>query len=164
VDTGITVPGSGQYVIPPQDYDLWASSSDVVAPIGLTTLVVNDGSGDLNPSDGIDLIKGIFPSTVIVSSVTDPVTVDSITNPVTVDSILTPVLIDDTDPVNIEGTVFIDDTDPVDVDITNKGFDDDEYDRRTDTIETLIQCMVDEQKQTNKLLRLILGYDLDADF
>ena len=39
---------------------MWAASSDVVTEVGASNLVVNDGSFDLNISDGIDLIKGIF--------------------------------------------------------------------------------------------------------
>lgn len=63
-DTGITVPASGQYTIPQQDYPLFAASSDVVALVGASTLVVNDGSFDLSISDGIDLLKGVFPKTI----------------------------------------------------------------------------------------------------
>ena len=60
-DTGVTVPASGQYVIPPEDYLIWAASSDVVTKVGDSTLTVNDGSDDLTISIGIDLIKGLFP-------------------------------------------------------------------------------------------------------
>lgn len=66
-DTGVTVPASGQYVIPPQDYPLWAASSDAVTEVGNGTIVVNDGSADLSISDGIDLIKGIFRRFIISS-------------------------------------------------------------------------------------------------
>lgn len=64
-DTGVTVPASGQYTIPPQDYPLWAASSDVITVVGDSTLTVNDGSSDLTISDGIDLIKGLFPTFII---------------------------------------------------------------------------------------------------
>lgn len=63
-DTGITINNGSQYTIPPQDYLLWAASSDAVTFIGASSLVVNDGSSDLSISDGVDLIKGIFPTTV----------------------------------------------------------------------------------------------------
>lgn len=59
-DVGVTIPASGQYVIPPTEYWLWAASSDVVTKIGDSTLTVNDGSVDLTISDGVDLVKGIF--------------------------------------------------------------------------------------------------------
>jgi hypothetical protein len=51
----------GSYTIPPQDYLLWAASSNVITFIGAGDLVVNDGSVDLNISDGTDLIKGLYP-------------------------------------------------------------------------------------------------------
>jgi hypothetical protein len=64
IDTGVTVPGSGQYTIPAQDYLLWAASSNIVTQVGAGNIVVNDGSTDLSISDGIDLIKGLFPSKI----------------------------------------------------------------------------------------------------
>lgn len=70
-DTGISIPASpGSYLIPPQDYLLWAASSNIVTKVGDGSIIVNDGSSDLSISDGIDLIKGIFPSDsgVLVSS------------------------------------------------------------------------------------------------
>ena len=63
-DTGVTIPALSSYTIPPQDYLLWAASSNTVTFVGSTTLVVNDGSVDLTISNGIDLIKGIFPKTI----------------------------------------------------------------------------------------------------
>lgn len=70
-DTGITVPASGSYVIPQQDDLLWAASSNVITKISdlavsptVSTLKVNDGSVDLNISDGTDLIKGLFPTKI----------------------------------------------------------------------------------------------------
>lgn len=64
-DTGISISASpATYTIPQQDYPLWAGSSNVVARVGSGNIVVNDGSFDLNPSDGMDLIKGLFPSKI----------------------------------------------------------------------------------------------------
>lgn len=61
VDTGVTIAASpGSYTIPPQDYLIWAASSDVITFIGSGDLVVNDGSFDLNINQGTDLILGIF--------------------------------------------------------------------------------------------------------
>jgi hypothetical protein len=60
-DTGVTIPNATNYTIPPTDYTLWASSSNVITKIGAALLVVNDGSTDLSISDGTDLIKGNYP-------------------------------------------------------------------------------------------------------
>lgn len=66
VDVGnVIVPGSGSYTIPPQDYQLFAASSNTVSLVGAATIKVNDGSTDLSISDGIDLIKGIFPRLLV---------------------------------------------------------------------------------------------------
>lgn len=65
-DTGITISASpGTYTIPAQDYLLWNASSDIIVHIGNGAIVVNDGSFDLSPSDGMDLIKGIFKRSII---------------------------------------------------------------------------------------------------
>lgn len=60
------IPASpGTLTIPPQDYLLWAQSSDIITYLNdaspTPSVTVNDGSFDLNPSDGVDLIKGIHP-------------------------------------------------------------------------------------------------------
>jgi hypothetical protein len=65
-DMGVSVPGSGQYTIPSQDYPLWVSSDDVITYIGAGTIVVNNGTDDLGKSAGIDLIKGIFPQPLVI--------------------------------------------------------------------------------------------------
>lgn len=62
----VNIPASpGSYTIPPQDYLLWAQSSDIITYLNdaspTPSITVNDGSFDLNPSDGVDLIKGIHP-------------------------------------------------------------------------------------------------------
>lgn len=76
-DTGVSIPNASQYTIQPQDYLLWAASSDVVTQVGNGNLVVNDGSFDLSISDGIDLIKGLFPSEVTINNSGDsPVKID----------------------------------------------------------------------------------------
>jgi hypothetical protein len=66
-DTGVSISGLSSYTIPEQDYLLWAASSNVVSYIGDGTLVVNDGSFDLSISNGVDLVKGLFPSKVLVN-------------------------------------------------------------------------------------------------
>ncbi len=72
-DTGITISANSDYTIPSQDYMIWAASSDAVTKIGDGTLVVNDGSADLSISDGVDLIKGIFPTRMKVTDGTNDV-------------------------------------------------------------------------------------------
>lgn len=72
-DTGISIAASpGEYTIPQQDYLLWAASSDIITYIGNGSLVVNDGSFDLSISNGTDLIKGLFPTEIIVNQGTIP--------------------------------------------------------------------------------------------
>ena len=61
-DTGISIPSLTAYTIPPQDYLLWAASSNILSPVGLGSIVVSDGFSSLNPSYGIDYLKGIFPT------------------------------------------------------------------------------------------------------
>jgi hypothetical protein len=61
----IPTAGPSTYTIPPQDYLLWAQSSDILTYLNdaspTPSITVTDGSFDLNPSDGVDLIKGIHP-------------------------------------------------------------------------------------------------------
>lgn len=47
-DTGITIPASGQYEIPPHDYGLWESSTDVQTQIAAGNLIGNTGTRDLD--------------------------------------------------------------------------------------------------------------------
>lgn len=71
-DTGTLLPILPEtFTIPPQDYWIWAASSDIIGPIGVGDVVVNDGSFDLTISDGTDLIKGIFPNPVTLRGDTD---------------------------------------------------------------------------------------------
>ena len=80
-DTGVTIQPGAQnaYTIPPTDYLLWADSSDIITEVGNGNIVVNDGSSDLSISDGIDLIKGIFPNPVGVDiTKVNGVAVDSV--------------------------------------------------------------------------------------
>lgn len=63
-DVGVTISASGSYTVQVADYLLFASSSNVVTKVGDGTLVVNDGSSNLSISDGMDLIKDIFPKKI----------------------------------------------------------------------------------------------------
>lgn len=65
-DTGVTIPASGQYTINPSEFLIWAQSDDIVTEVGNGNVTINDGSDDLNISDGIDLIKGIFQKSRII--------------------------------------------------------------------------------------------------
>lgn len=51
-DTGITIAAMSSYLIPPQDYLLWAASVNVLTPIGSGAIVVNDGLRDLSATYG----------------------------------------------------------------------------------------------------------------
>jgi len=58
-DTGITI-GVGapnQYTIPPQDYLLWAASSDITTEVTAGNIVVKDSVGDLNATDGNNYLE-----------------------------------------------------------------------------------------------------------
>jgi len=63
-DTGVSVPASGTYTIPSQDYLLWAASDNIVTYIGNSTVTINDGTSDLSINNGTDLILGNFPSQI----------------------------------------------------------------------------------------------------
>jgi len=56
-DTGITIPASGQYVIPEFDYLLWAQSSDFIVEVDADKLIVNNGLFDLTKEETIYFIK-----------------------------------------------------------------------------------------------------------
>ena len=62
-DVSETIPAMSTVVIPVADYKKWSLSSDFLTYVNDATtpsLVVNDGSQDLRPSRGVDLIKGFF--------------------------------------------------------------------------------------------------------
>lgn len=61
-DTGVTVTTSTNLTIPPFEYNLYAESDDIIPLIGNNSIIVNDGSKDLSPSQGINLIQGNFPT------------------------------------------------------------------------------------------------------
>lgn len=67
-DMGVTVPAMGSYTIPATDYALWMTSNDIIVYVGAGTLVINNGTVDLGKSDGIDLIKGVFPQPLVLRS------------------------------------------------------------------------------------------------
>ena len=77
---GVIIAASpGSYTIPPQDYLLWAQSSDIITDLHDTSptpsITVNDGSVDLNPSDGMDLIKGLFPRLFVYDPIVENVSI-----------------------------------------------------------------------------------------
>jgi hypothetical protein len=64
IDVGDTVPANGQLTVNPQDYGEYAASDEIVTLIGNGSIVVNDGSRDLNISEGIRLIQGGFTNKI----------------------------------------------------------------------------------------------------
>lgn len=61
-DTGVSVSASSSYTIPPQDYSIFAASSDVIRALSNNSLTLNDGGNDItNLSSAIDIIKGWCP-------------------------------------------------------------------------------------------------------
>jgi hypothetical protein len=60
LDVGVTIPSTSSYVIPPQNYPLFAASSDTIRSLSdVFGLILNDGGNDiLVLSDAIDIIKG----------------------------------------------------------------------------------------------------------
>lgn len=87
-DTGITInPGvPNQYTIPSNDYLLWAASDNIITEVGAGNIVVNDGSTDLAISDGIDLIKGLFPKKMGVLAGDDLTQIGHVGDRIKVDS------------------------------------------------------------------------------
>jgi hypothetical protein len=65
-DVGQTIAASSNFTINAQEYDLYATSNDVVELIGDGTLIVNDGSFDLDKADGIRLIQGGFTNKIVL--------------------------------------------------------------------------------------------------
>lgn len=77
---GVIVPVlPSTYTIPPQDYLLWAQSSDIITYLNdaspTPSITVSDGSVDLNPSDGMDLIKGLFPRPFVYDPIVENVSI-----------------------------------------------------------------------------------------
>ena len=63
-DTGQTVSINGSLTINPQDYDLYSASEDMVSLIGSGSIIVNNGSEDLDKASGIRLIQGGFANRI----------------------------------------------------------------------------------------------------
>ncbi len=59
-DVGINLIAASSYTVPAQDYMLWAASSNVIVYIGNGSVVVNDGTYDLSPAQGVGYIQGSF--------------------------------------------------------------------------------------------------------
>lgn len=59
-DVGQSVPGSGQLVIDPVDYPLFANSNNVIQKLADNTLKLNDGINDLSLSHALDALKGAY--------------------------------------------------------------------------------------------------------
>jgi len=59
-DVGVSIPANSQYTIQSQDYLIWAASSDVITFIGSGSIIVNDGSQDLEKALGTSLLQGNY--------------------------------------------------------------------------------------------------------
>lgn len=106
-DTGVSIPASGQYAIPPQDYLLWAASSNAISYIGSGNLVVNDGSVDLNISDGTDLLKGLYPKKFGVLSGDDLTQIGHIGDRLKVDAGEVEIKNDSGNPIPVQGNLSV---------------------------------------------------------
>lgn len=79
-DTGVSIPATDQYLIPPQDYLIWAASDNIVTFVGSGDIVANDGSSDLSINDGIKLIQGLSPKDGRIVGNTDQTLIGNITD------------------------------------------------------------------------------------
>ncbi len=89
-DTGISVPASPtSYTIPPQDYPLWAASSDIITSVGSGAIIVSDGTFNLAKADAVALLQGNFKQTDFISSLknNDRLKVDVLFNGLTTDNV-----------------------------------------------------------------------------
>lgn len=68
-DVGLTIPANSNYTIQTTDYLLWAGSGDVIVEISSGNFIINDGSFDLAISEGVDLIKGLYPKKISIDGV-----------------------------------------------------------------------------------------------
>lgn len=73
-DVGVTISANGQFTIPATEYPIWAASEDILSPLVSGDLIINNGTSDLNVSDGLDAIRGYIPKTVEVSNSAIPIT------------------------------------------------------------------------------------------
>lgn len=60
LDSGLSVPASGQITVNAQDFLDLANSNDIYSFIGSGDIVVNDGSTDLSITDAVGIIKSTF--------------------------------------------------------------------------------------------------------
>jgi len=56
-DVGVTIPASGEYIIPPTEYLLWVSSDDIITEIDNENVIINDGVNDLSVIEGKNYLK-----------------------------------------------------------------------------------------------------------
>jgi len=84
-DTGISIAANSSYTIPPQDYLLWAASTNITTPVTNGSIVVNDGVLDLTNANGIDLNRALdfllYPDTAFnVRFLSSPERANSLTS------------------------------------------------------------------------------------
>lgn len=56
-DTGVTIANNSSYTIPPQDYDLWASSTDIITEVTGLGIEVSNGTETLTVTQGLQLLE-----------------------------------------------------------------------------------------------------------
>jgi len=61
-DTGVSIDQNSSYEIPPQMFWYWVNSEDIVPFIQSEDIVVNDGTNDLDPVNGVSYIRGDIPN------------------------------------------------------------------------------------------------------
>ncbi len=57
-DVGITIPALSQYTIDPVEYGLFARSTDTIGKLSSGDIVMNNGTDDLPPLEGIAWLQG----------------------------------------------------------------------------------------------------------
>ncbi len=57
-DVGITIPALSQYTIDPVEYGLFARSTDTIGQLSSADIVMNNGTVDLVPLEGIAWLQG----------------------------------------------------------------------------------------------------------
>lgn len=75
-DTGVHIDSGENYIIDSQTYLLWTNSLDVIPLITSGDLVINNGTYDLSPADGIRFLQ--YPDRLLIkqngTSITDVAT------------------------------------------------------------------------------------------
>ncbi len=71
-DVGKTILANTSYTVPPQEYNDYAASNDLVGFVGNSEVIVNDGFVDLGIADGINFMQGKYSVDLGGASVVGP--------------------------------------------------------------------------------------------